>query len=110
MRSLMFATFFAGAMFFFAPDASASQQTAPEQQQASEEAPVDVEAERLFCPRRIGGPSQRRRMASCATAAAERQDFGDVTCAARYEHRGHRRVHLRLNQCRPLFQRGTSSI
>jgi hypothetical protein len=110
MRSLMFASLFAAAMFFFAPDASASQQTQPAPQ-AFEEAPVDVEAERMFCPRRLGGPPGRRRMASCVTAVAdEGQDFGAGTCAARYEHRGHRRVHLRLNQCRPLFQRHASSI
>lgn len=107
MRILMFAFLFAAAMFFCAPDASASPQ-APQAAEA-EEAPVDLEAERLFCPRRVGGPSARRRMASCRAAIADdRQDFGAGTCAARYEHRGHRRVHLRLNQCRPLFQRSST--
>lgn len=111
MRSLMFAVLCTAAMLVFAPEASASQQQAPQTSEA-EEAPVDLEAERLFCPRRLGGPSSRRRLANCQTAPADdASDLGATGCAARYEHRGHRRAHLRLNQCRPLFQRrGASPI
>jgi len=111
MRILMLAGLSATALFLFAPAASAAQRDEPAPQASElEEAPVDLEAERLFCPRRVGGPSGRRVAHRCPSASAEDSiSRGASDCAARYDYRGHRRVHLRLHQCRPLFTRSAPS-
>jgi hypothetical protein len=111
MRSLMFAMCCGAALFLFAPQAAAQDQ-APQETALSDEAPVDVEAERLFCPRRMGGPSARRMAlrrceASAISYAPTFESSG--TCAVRYAYRGHRRINHRPRSCETVFQRGTTS-
>jgi hypothetical protein len=106
MRSLMFAVFCGAAMLFCAPEAAAQ---APQEPAITDEAPVDLEAERLYCPRRMGGPSARRAARRCATAISDTSSYDASTCAVRYSYRGHRRVNYRPRSCEPLFQRGPTS-
>ena len=109
MRSLMFAMFFGAALFVFAPQAAAADQ-APQEPAVVDEAPVDLEAEQLFCPRRMGGPSARRVARTCtSTATSGGSSFSAGTCAVRYAYRGHRRINHRPRACEPLFQRGATS-
>ncbi|HET9229842.1 MAG TPA: hypothetical protein VFO00_01050 [Vitreimonas sp.] len=110
MRSLMLAMCCGAALFLFAPEAKA-QDGAPQEPAISDEAPVDIEAERLFCPRRMGGPSARRTARRCeATAVSYAPSFGGAgTCAVRHAYRGHRRINYRPRSCEPLFQRGPTS-
>jgi hypothetical protein len=109
MRSLIFAMCCGGALFFVAPSAAA-QDEAPQEAVVTEEAPVDVEAEQLFCPRRMGGPSARRTAGRCAPAAISyAPSYGATSCAVRYAYRGHRRINYRPRTCQPLFQRGPTS-
>jgi hypothetical protein len=97
-------------MLFFAPEAAA-QEMAPQEPVALEEAPVDLEAERLFCPRRLGGPAARRiALRRCDAAAfSDAPSFGAGACAVRYAYRGHRRINYRPRSCEPLFQRRATS-
>ena len=109
MRSQMFAMCCGAALFFFAPNAAA-QDEAPQELAVADEAPVDVEAEQLFCPRRIGGPSARRIAPRCASLAiSDTSSFGLTTCAVRHGYRGHRRINYRPRSCEPLFQRAPTS-
>ena len=109
MRTLMFAMCCGAALFFFAPQAAAADQ-APQEPAVTEEAPVDIEAEQLFCPRRMGGPSARRTARRCvATPISDMPAYGADTCAVRYAYRGHRRINYRPRSCEPLFQRGSTS-
>jgi hypothetical protein len=111
MRSLIFAMGCGAALFLFAPQAAA-QDHAPQEPAVSDEAPDDVGAERLFCPRRMGGPSARRMaLRRCdATAINYAPSFdGAGTCAVRYAYRGHRRINYRPRSCQPLFQREPTS-
>jgi hypothetical protein len=112
MRSLIYAVCCGVALFLFAPPAAA-QDEAPQELAAIDEAPVDVEAEQLFCPRRMGGPSARRTARRCETTAISyAPSFGGAgTCAVRHAYRGHRRINYRPRSCEPLFQsRSTSAI
>ena len=111
MRSLIYAVCCGVALFLFAPSAAA-QDEAPQDLAAIDEAPVDVEAEQLFCPRRMGGPSARRMaLRRCeATAISSAPSFdGAGVCAVRYAYRGHRRINYRPRSCEPVFQRGPTS-
>lgn len=108
MRYLMCALCCGAAMLFGAPEAAAQDQ-APQAAAIADEAPVDLEAERLFCPRRIGGPSARRIVRRCAASAISDVSFGAGSCAVRYTYRGHRRINYRPRSCEPLFQRGSTS-
>jgi hypothetical protein len=109
MRSMMFAMCCGAALFFFAPQAAAENQ-APQEPAVAEEAPVDLEAQGLFCPRRMGGPSARRTARRCSSAAiSDAPSFGRSTCAVRYAYRGHRRINYRPRSCQPVFQRGPTS-
>jgi len=108
MRGLMFALVCGAAMLFCAPQAWA-QDEAP--QAALEEAPVDVEAQNMYCAPRMGGPSARRGVRRCAANAIfdATPFFGAGTCAVRYAYRGHRRINYRPRACEPLFQRRATS-
>jgi hypothetical protein len=110
MRGLMFAIVCGAALFLFAPLAAAQDQ-APQEPAFAEEAPVDVEAQNMFCPRRMGGPSARRAVRRCAAAAVSdtSPSFGGDTCAVRYAYRGHRRINYRPRACEPVFQRRATS-
>jgi hypothetical protein len=109
MRSLMFALVCGAAVLFCEP-AAAAQPAAPQEPAVTDEAPVDVEAEHMFCPRRMGGPSARRAAQRCVSAApSNAPSFGAATCAVRYAYRGHRRAYYRPRTCEPLFQRGSTS-
>jgi hypothetical protein len=110
MRSLMIAMCCGAALFFFAPQATAAQGEAPQESAVTDEAPVDVEAEQLFCPRRMGGPSARRTARRCAPMAiSDTSSYSAASCAVRYAYRGHRRVNYRPGTCQSLFQRGPTS-
>jgi hypothetical protein len=109
MRGLMLAMVFGAALFAFAPQAAAADQ-APQEPAVIDEAPVDLEAEQLFCPRRMGGPSARRVARTCtSTATSGGSSFSAGTCAVRYAYRGHRRINHRPRSCEPLFQHGATS-
>ena len=111
MRSLIFAIVCGAALLFFAPQAAASDQ-APQEPAVIDEAPVDLEAQQLFCPRRMGGPSARRTARRCAASAisdAPSFSFAEGTCAMRYAYRGHRRTNYRPRSCEPLFQRAPTT-
>lgn len=110
MRSLIFAMCCGAALFLFAPQAAAQDQ-APQEPAFAEEAPVDVAAQDMFCPRRMGGPSARRAVRRCAATAISDSapSFGGNTCAVRYAYRGHRRINYRPRSCEPVFQRQATS-
>lgn len=109
MRSLMLAMFCGAALCFITPEAAASDQ-APQEPAVTDEAPVDLEAEQLFCPRRMVGPSARRTVRPCAPSAISASpSFDTTTCAVRYAYRGHRRINYRPRSCEPLFQRRSTS-
>lgn len=107
MRSLLLGSLFGAALLFCAPGTAAAQEARASQNPGvMEEAPVDYEAERLFCPRRVGVPSSRRavRTPRCApSAVAESRSFGAPTCAVLYGYRGHRRLHWQAPTCQPLL-------
>lgn len=109
MRSLMFAVLCGAATLFCAPEAKAQQPA--QEPQISDEAPVDVEAERMFCPRRMGGPSARQAVRRCVSVVSDTAPSygGGDTCAVRYAYRGHRRINYRPRSCDPLFQRRATS-